>query len=115
MSGVAAQGAGCRVGRLMTMRARPGRGGELAGVLVEVAGGLRGFPGCEVYLISQDRADADVVYVVEVWSDEAAVAAALSAAGASPEGKARMTEVLAMVDGAPSRVDFVPLGGVGLA
>jgi hypothetical protein len=31
----------------MTMKAQPGRGGELAAALLDVAIGLREFPGCE--------------------------------------------------------------------
>jgi hypothetical protein len=38
---------GHRIGRLMTMKAQPGRGGELAAALLDVAIGLREFPGCE--------------------------------------------------------------------
>jgi hypothetical protein len=55
---------GRRVGRLMTMKAQPGRGDELATALLDVATGLRDFPGCETYLISQDRTSPDTVYVV---------------------------------------------------
>ncbi|MFJ8113388.1 hypothetical protein [Streptomyces sp. NPDC096132] len=36
----------------MTMTAHSGKSGELAGVLLRVAERLRGFPGCEIYLIS---------------------------------------------------------------
>jgi quinol monooxygenase YgiN len=100
-----------KVGRLMSAKAVAGRGGELAVALLEVARGLRGFPGCEVYLVSRDRDDPDTVRVVEVWSDEAAVEASLAAARADPSSAARMAEVLAMVDGPFQRVDVVPLGG----
>ncbi|MEU1088300.1 hypothetical protein ACFYPN_08955 [Streptomyces sp. NPDC005576] len=39
------------------MTAHPGRGGELAAVLLRVAERLHDFPGCEIHLISQDAAD----------------------------------------------------------
>lgn len=51
------------------------------------------FPGCQAYLIGHDRADPDTVYVVEIWADEGAAAAALEAdqkrGSASNVGKAR--------------------------
>jgi quinol monooxygenase YgiN len=103
-----------RVGRLMTMTARPGRGNDLAAALVAVASGLRDFPGCEMYLISQDRADPDTVYVVEIWADEAAANAALDAARTATGDGVSMADVLAMLTGQPHRIDLVPLGGIGL-
>ncbi|MFE0686088.1 putative quinol monooxygenase [Streptomyces sp. NPDC058961] len=66
------------IGRLMTMTAHAGRGGELAAVLLRVAERLHGFPGCEIYLISQDTADPDTVHVTEVWRDDASAQAALA-------------------------------------
>jgi quinol monooxygenase YgiN len=65
------------IGRLMTMTAHPSRGPELATDLLRVAERLRGFPGCEIYLISQDTADPDTVHVTEVWRDDASARAAL--------------------------------------
>ncbi|WP_329614924.1 hypothetical protein OG244_18935 [Streptomyces brevispora] len=40
---------------------------------------MHGFPGCEIYLISQDAADPDTVHVTEVRQDEAGAQAALAA------------------------------------
>ncbi|KKJ97444.1 antibiotic biosynthesis monooxygenase family protein [Micromonospora sp. HK10] len=101
-----------RIGRLMMMRAQPGRGSELADALVRVAEGLRGFPGCELYLVSQDRSAPDTVRVTEVWADEAAAQAALAAPAADSTAPS-VNDVLAMLAGPPERVDVVPLGGVG--
>ncbi|MFJ8196970.1 putative quinol monooxygenase [Streptomyces sp. NPDC096152] len=64
----------------MTTTAHPGRGGELAAVLLTVAERLRGFPGCEIYLISQDGTDPDTVHVAEAWQDDAGAQAALASA-----------------------------------
>ncbi|MPY33401.1 antibiotic biosynthesis monooxygenase [Streptomyces adustus] len=100
------------IGRLMTMTAHPGKGGALAAVLLRVADRLHSFPGCEIYLISQDTADPDTVHVTEVWQDEASAQAALAAPsradGPSP------AEVLALLSSPPHRTDLTVLGGVGL-
>lgn len=101
-----------RIGRLMTMRAQPGRGPDLADALVRVAEGLRGFPGCELYLVSRDRSAPDTVRVTEVWADEAAAQAALAAPATDPTVP-DVADVLAMLAGPPERVDVVPLGPVG--
>ncbi|GAB2825313.1 hypothetical protein GCM10027176_32200 [Actinoallomurus bryophytorum] len=106
---------GSRVGRLMTMKAHPGRGNELAAALLTVAIGLREFPGCEIYLINQDQTSPDIVYVVEVWADEASANAALEAARAATSTAVSITDVLAMLGDEPQRIDVVPHGGVGLA
>ncbi|MGW5671608.1 putative quinol monooxygenase [Micromonospora sp. NPDC003776] len=103
-----------RIGRLMTMRAQPGRGAELAETLLRVAEGLRGFPGCELYVISRDGADPDTVRVTEVWSDEDAVQTALAAAPAADGSAPSIADVLGMLTGPPERVDVTPLGGIGL-
>ncbi|WP_030905274.1 putative quinol monooxygenase [Streptomyces sp. NRRL F-5126] len=107
------------IGRLMTMSARPGRGGELAAVLLRVAETLRGFPGCEIYLIGQDAADPDTVRVTEVWRDEdsakAALAAPPRAGGPGPGPGPDPADVLALLSSPPLRTDLAVLGGVGLS
>ncbi|MCH0566221.1 putative quinol monooxygenase [Streptomyces sp. MUM 2J] len=94
------------------MTAHPGRGGELAAVLLGVAERLRGFAGCEIYLVSQDAADPDTVRVTEVWRDDASARAALSAP--SPADGPTPADVLALLSTAPHRTDLAVLGGVGL-
>lgn len=100
------------IGRLMTMTAHPGRGGELATVLLRVAERLRGFRGCEIYLISQDTADPDAVHVTEVWRDDASAQAALAAP--PPADGPAPADVLALLAAPPEGTDLTVLGGVGL-
>ncbi|WP_405639083.1 putative quinol monooxygenase [Streptomyces sp. NBC_00019] len=94
------------------MTAHPGKGGELAAVLLRVAERLHGFPACEIYLISQGTADPDTVHVTEVWRDDASAQAAL-AAPPSTDGPGP-AEVLALLSTPPHRTDVAVLGGVGL-
>lgn len=96
----------------MTMTAHPGRGGELAAVLLTVAERLRGFPGCEIYLISQDGADPDTVHVAEVWQNEDSAQAAL--ATPPPSDGPAPSDVLALLSAPPHRTDLTVLGGVSL-
>lgn len=100
------------IGRLMTATAHPGKGGELAAAMMSIARRLRGFPGCEIYLISQDASDPDTVRVTEVWRDEADAQAALAAP--PPAGGPTPAQVLALMATPPQRTDLTVLGGVGL-
>jgi quinol monooxygenase YgiN len=102
-----------KFGRLMAFTAKPGRGGELAAVMLQVAEGLRDVPGCELYVISQDSTDPDTVRVAETWADEASADAALAAAAES-NGDISIESVLGMLAKPPERVDLTTLGGVGL-
>ncbi|MGW3469741.1 putative quinol monooxygenase [Saccharopolyspora sp. NPDC000995] len=102
-----------KVGRLMAFTAKPGQGGDLAAVMLQVAEGLRQVQGCELYVISQDSGDPDTVRVVEAWVDQESADAALAAA-ASSKGEVSIESVLGMLARPPERIDLTTLGGVGL-
>lgn len=100
------------VGRYVKMTAKEGKGEQLAQVMLRVADGLQSVPGCELYLINRSPRKPDVVWVTELWLSQEAVDASLQALQ-SDEGKTQLTEVMALVDGSPERIDLEPLGGVG--
>jgi quinol monooxygenase YgiN/quercetin dioxygenase-like cupin family protein len=98
------------VARYAKAVAKPGRGGELAEKLLDVAQALREAPGCQLYVINRSPDDPDVVWVTELWQSQEQLHAALE----NPEARARIPEVLEMVgDGGFERIDLEPLGGVG--
>jgi len=101
------------ISRLMSCTAQPGRGGELAELMHRVARALRGFPGCELYVITRETAAPDRVYVFEVWQDDESAQAALASA---PDGSGTPSpaEVMALLAAPPERVDLDVIGGVGL-
>ena len=103
-------GQGGRVGRYVRMVALPGKGSVLAGKLLTVAEGMRGAPGCELYVVNLSADEPDIVWVTEVWSDEAASDRALS----GDLGEAGIGDVIALLAGPPELVDLTPLGGPGL-
>lgn len=105
-----AAGSSNRVGRYVRMTAQPGQGRALAETLLRVAEGLRTAPGCELYVINASPDEPDVVWVTEVWADEAASDKALS----SDLGEVGIGEVLQLLAGPPELVDLTPLGGPGL-
>ena len=99
-----------RVGRYVRMVARPGQGAALADTLLRVADGLRGTPGCELYVVNLSADEDDTVWVTEVWADEAASDRALS----GELGEVGIGDVLELLAGPPELVDLTPLGGTGL-
>jgi quinol monooxygenase YgiN len=101
------------VGRYVKFTARSGQGDALAELMLSVARSLEGTDGCALYAINRAADGSDVVWVTELWRDQDAVDASLAALQ-TDAGKARLGEVMALVDGPPERIDLQPLGGVGL-
>jgi quinol monooxygenase YgiN len=91
-------------------KARPGKGEELAAVLLDAAAGLRSDERCLLYVVSRDLDQPDMVWVTEAWTDREAHDASLRAPGV-PEMIARARPLIAGMEG---RAEFEPLGGKGL-
>ncbi|WP_207885398.1 putative quinol monooxygenase [Pseudomonas sp. 30_B] len=54
-------------------RVKPGTAEEfLAAIKVNAAASVSSEPGCLVFDVSQDRADPDVIYLYEIYRDDAA-------------------------------------------
>ena len=102
------------IGRLMKMTAQPGRGAELADLLLRVTENLRDFPGCEIYLIAQDAKDPDTVRVIEAWQDEETAQQALTSSSSSSTTGPNPADVMALLAAPPERVDLDLRGGIGL-
>jgi uncharacterized cupin superfamily protein/quinol monooxygenase YgiN len=100
------------VARYVKFTAQPGRGDELAGRLLRAAESLRETPGCELYLVNRSAAEADEIWVTELWLDQDALDASLEQL-ATAEGRAQISEVTALLKGPPERTDLKPLGGAG--
>ena len=80
------------VARYVKFTAQPERGGELAGRLLDAADSLRDTAGCELYLVNRSRSEPDVVWVTELWLDQASVDASLEQLR-TEEGQALLAEV----------------------
>ena len=75
------------VGRYVKFTAQPGRGDELAQLLLRAAESLIGTPGCELYLVNRSSSDPDQIWVTELWLDQASLDASLEQLR-TPEGQA---------------------------
>lgn len=90
--------------------ATPGQGDTLAGHLLDAATALEDVADCWLYMVSRDPADAEAVWVVEVWESAEAHRASLELE-AVQELIARARPIIAAMG---ERFALEPIGGKGL-
>jgi quinol monooxygenase YgiN/quercetin dioxygenase-like cupin family protein len=100
------------VGRYLKFTAQPGRGDELAELLLRAADSLRDTAGCELYVINRAADAPDQIWVTELWLDQDALDASLEQLR-TEAGQAQIAQMTALLAAPPERVDLEPLGGVG--
>jgi quinol monooxygenase YgiN len=86
--------------------ASPGKRDELAAVLLSMGA----MPGCVSYIVAQDPSKPDAVWVTEVWETPEAHATSLEL----PSVQAGIERGRPLIVGFESRVETVPVGGIGL-
>ena len=94
-------------GLIGRIKAVAGKRDELAAILVPGDGGM---PGCLSYVVARDPADADALWVTEVWVDQAAHRASLQL----PDVQAAIARARPIIAGFDSRHELDVLGGIGL-
>jgi quinol monooxygenase YgiN len=95
-------------GLIGKMSAVPGQRDRLLAIL---RGSTAGMPGCLSYVIATDPADADALWITEVWDSPESHRASL----ALPAVKAAIGEARPLIAGFSNRVETVPVAGHGLA
>ncbi len=93
------------IGRIMC---KPGTRDQLIAVLLDDVSGL---PGCLSYIVARDPADAEAIWVTEVWKDEASHKASLSL----PAVQAAIAKGRPMIARFDQHIVTQPVGGHGLA
>lgn len=95
-------------GLIGKITAAAGQGDALAEILLE---GLKDMPGSLSYIVAKDPAAADILWVTEVWTDQAAHAASLSL----PSVQQAIAKGRPLIAGMERIAETEPLGGQGLA
>lgn len=85
-----------------------GQRDTVAAILLEAT---KAMPGCLSYVIATDPADADALWITEVWDSAASHKASLSL----PSVQAAIRKARPLIAGMSNRVETVPLGGHGLS
>ena len=93
-------------GLIGQMKAAPGKRDALIAILAE---STEGMPGCLGYIIAKDAADADALWITEVWTDKDHHAASLKL----PAVQAAIAKARPIIAGFGHRFETVPVGGVG--
>ncbi len=94
-------------GLIGKMKAVPGKRDALIAVLLD---GVSGMPGCLSYVVAQDPADPDGIWITEVWDNDASHKASLHL----PSVKDAIARGKPMIAGFDSHTETVPVGGHGL-
>ncbi|HPF62855.1 MAG: antibiotic biosynthesis monooxygenase [Gemmatimonadetes bacterium] len=94
-------------GLIGKMRAVPGQRDALIAILLE---GVAGMPGCLSYVVARDPADADAIWITEVWDSPASHQASL----ALPAVRDAIARGRPLIAGFEQHVTTEPVGGHGL-
>ncbi len=94
-------------GLIGKMRAVPGQRDALIAILLT---GVSGMPGCLSYVVAQDPADVDALWVTEVWDSQASHKASLSL----PSVQDAISRGRPLIAGFEQHTETVPVGGHGI-
>jgi quinol monooxygenase YgiN len=94
-------------GLIGKMVATAGQRDELISILLEGTGQM---PGCLSYVIAKDPANADALWITEVWTDKDAHAATLKL----PAVQAAIAKARPIIAGFPQHFETIPVSGHGL-
>jgi quinol monooxygenase YgiN len=92
------------IGKISTV---PGQRDALAALLVD---GTQAMPGCLSYVVASDPADANALWITEVWDSQASHQASLQL----PSVQAAIAKGRPLIAGFSNRVETVPIGGSGI-
>lgn len=87
--------------------AQPGQRDALSAILIE---SLNDMPGCLSYVVAHDPANADLIWITEVWIDQAHHQGSLQL----PQVQEAIGRARPLIAGFGSRNETVPVGGVGI-
>lgn len=95
-------------GLIGKMTARQGQRDALAMILLDGVGGM---PGCLSYVVANDPADPNLIWITEAWESKAAHAASLSL----PSVRDAIVKARPLIAGMEMVAETAPVGGHGLA
>ena len=94
-------------GLIGKIRAVAGQRDALIAILLD---GASSMPGCLSYVVAQDPADVDAIWVTEVWDSQTSHKASLSL----PSVKDAISRGRPLIAGFDQHIETVPVGGHGI-
>jgi quinol monooxygenase YgiN len=95
---------------LNRLTAKPGQRHRVVDILVESGKLFEGNPACLLYLVTESKDDPNLIWVIDLWTDEEAHAGALKA----PELRPFVEQAMPLLEGMPEQLEVEPVGGIGL-
>jgi quinol monooxygenase YgiN len=95
-------------GLIGSFKAKPGKRADLIAILLSSVGEM---PGCKSYVVAEEPADSDTVWITEVWDSPAAHKASL----ALPGVKAAIGAAMPLIESFGEHREIHVVGGHGLA
>lgn len=94
------------------LQAKKGKGKDLVGILLEAAEAVATAKGCQIYVVGQDTADEDLIWVTEVWDTKKDHQNSLKI----EEVKALIARAIPLLERMPEKgLETVVLGGQGIS
>jgi quinol monooxygenase YgiN len=94
-------------GMIGKIKTQPGKRADLIALL---GGGTGDMPGCLAYLIAEDVADADGIWITEIWKTKQYHADSLKL----PAVQAAIAKGRPLIAGFETHVETRPVGGMGI-
>jgi quinol monooxygenase YgiN len=94
-------------GLIAKIKTAPGQRDALVAILVE---GTAAMPGCLSYVVANDVADSDAIWITEVWASRESHRASLSL----PAVQQAIAKGRSLIAGFGERFETEPVGGQGL-
>jgi quinol monooxygenase YgiN len=88
----------------------PGKRDQVLEILLESGRLFDNNPACYLYLVSESTDDANVVWVIDLWSSQEEHAVALKA----PELRPFVEKAMPLLEGMPEQIELRAIGGKGL-
>jgi quinol monooxygenase YgiN len=95
-------------GLIGKFRAKPGQRDALIAAMLDDDTPI---PGCRSFVVATDPADADLVWITEVWDDQAAHKGSLEL----PSVKASIERAMPLIAAFEMNAETSPVGGIGLS
>ncbi len=93
------------------LKAKNGKGEELAAILLEAAALIATAKGCHIYIVSKDTQDESCIWVTEVWDNKEDHDNSLKIAGC----RELIAQAIPLLDGQPEKgLELEVLGGTGV-
>ena len=94
-------------GLIGKFKAKPGQRDALIAAMLDDDSEI---PGCHSFVVARDPADADTVWITEVWESQASHKASLEL----PSVKASIERAMPLIANFERPVETDPVGGIGL-